>query len=55
MRLGDIRTKNILITRSDSIKMVNVVSFPDEKTAVDKILYKYDNSTVFFLGKTSVI
>ena len=39
MRVGDIRTKNIFVTKkSEKIKMVNVVSFPHERTAVEKIL-----------------
>lgn len=28
MHVGDIRTKNILITKGSDVKMVNVVSFP---------------------------
>ena len=28
IRVGDIRTKNILITKNSDVKMVNVASFP---------------------------
>ncbi len=34
MHFGDIRTRNILITRSSEVKMINVASFPNEKTNV---------------------
>lgn len=54
MHVGDIRTKNILITKGSDVKMVNVVSFPGEKTAVDKILDRFDNTTIFFLGNPPI-
>lgn len=30
--------------------MVNVASFPSEKTAIDKITENFDNRTVFYLS-----
>lgn len=34
INLGDIRPKNILITKGQDIKMVNIASFPSEKTSI---------------------
>lgn len=49
MPLGDIRPKNILVTKEGEIKMINVASFVDEKTAMDKITENFDNKTKFFI------
>lgn len=48
--LGDIRPKNILVTKDQDIKMVNVASFPSQKTAIGKITETFDNKTIFYLG-----
>ena len=51
LNIGDIRTKNILITKNEEVKMVNKATSPNEKTAIEKILESFDQMTVFFLGK----
>lgn len=50
LSVGDIRTKNILITNNQELKMVNTITSPDEKPAIDKIIDQFDNTTMFFLG-----
>ena len=34
--LGDIRPKNMLVTKEGDIKMVNVATFPKERNSVEK-------------------
>ena len=50
VNLGDIRPKNILVTKEGEIKMVNVASFPSEKPSLEKITDNFDNKTIFYLG-----
>lgn len=50
MHIGDIRTKNILVTKSEEIKLVNVASFPSERTSVEKVLDGFDNTTIFYFA-----
>lgn len=55
LNVGDIRTKNMLVTRNHEIKMVNIASFPKERTSIDKILEGFDNTTKFYLGISLLI
>ena len=50
-KFGDIRPKNILVTTTSEIKMVNVGSFPWELTSIEKYNDKYDHKTLFYFGK----
>lgn len=54
MHIGDVRTKNILVTKSEEIKLVNVASFPSERTSVEKVLDGFDNTTVFYFGNSKL-
>lgn len=55
MSIGDVRTKNILVTKEGELKIVNVASFPSERTSIQKVLENYDTSTVFYFGNLSII
>lgn len=48
--IGDIRTKNILVTKDSELKMVNIASFPGERTSIEKVLDGFDNTTIFYFG-----
>jgi hypothetical protein len=55
MSIGDVRTKNIFVTKQSELKLVNVASFPNERTSIQKVLENYDTKTVFYFGKQYII
>lgn len=55
MSIGDVRTKNILVTKEGELKIVNVASFPSERTSIQKVLENYDTSTIFYFGNLDFI
>lgn len=54
MPVGDIRTKQIVVTPAGEIKLVNIVSFTYEVTSIEKVLDRRMTDK-FYLGSYGVI
>jgi hypothetical protein len=48
--VGDIRPEKIVKCKNGDLKMINVASFPQEYTPIEKIMERFDTRTVFFLA-----